>query len=188
MRGRSVRFTGWLFAFLIFALPAMAHQGFVLDADGQPIVGATVCSLVPSTDTEGFCAQTGEKGKYALPGNSMVRIRVSAEGYYPRTIPAEDRLKPVVLQRAATILVHVSDSSGTPIADASVYVLTPDGRQRGRGYTNAAGVRLGPLPAGEMMIKVTADGFLTGKSQVVRLVAGEESIIEVRLKPDAGQS
>jgi hypothetical protein len=166
----------------------MAHQGLVLDAEQQPIAGAAVCSLVPSTDTEGFCVYTDDKGSYVLPGTSIVRLRVRAEGYYPRIVAAEDRLKPVVMQKGAQILVHVQDSTGEPISDASVYVLTPDGRQRGRGYTNAAGVRIGPLPAGEMMIKATADGYLPGTSRVVRLVAGEETTIDVRLQTDPGQS
>lgn len=171
--------------FLVLSSASFAHDGYVLNEAGGPIYDATVCYIVPGTEADGICANTNEKGFYSLPGDSPLRLRVWADGYLEKTVPSAERKLPVVLELGANVWIKTIDAnSGEPIADASVYLVLPNGRKRGRAYTNEAGVKIGPLPAGEVIVEAMAMGYSKGKSEPRRLLAGQETIIEVKLVPN----
>lgn len=125
-----------------------ALDGRVIDADGQPVSGATV-----TTDPRGYEATTGPDGGFTverlLPG-AYVAV-VAADGF----TPAVSDPVTVVANEAASIEVTLTDAAATPVT-LEVEVLGPDGAPlagatvdagAASGLTDALGVaRLEPGP------------------------------------------
>jgi len=82
----------FLLATTAYSLPL---NGRVVDADGQPIVGASVV-----TDLDGVGAATDDHGEFNLPAREGITwITVSAVGYRARQFDADDLPSTVKLER-----------------------------------------------------------------------------------------
>jgi hypothetical protein len=175
----------FLAALLVAPLPALALSGTVHDEDDEPIEGAQVCYHVVGVDE--LCVKTNADGFFNLMDSSIDRIRVRADGYIPRVLPAVSPSEPIILARAATLLVHVVDvDTGEGIADATGTLSYPSGRLR-RFVTNRAGARLRSLDPGRVRVTARAAGYLSSEPQAVRLVAGEEAELTIRLRADSSE-
>jgi len=163
-------------------LPAAALTGKVVDVEGKPIANANACLIVDGVP--GFCSTTDENGNFDLVDTEVSRMRVSAQDYQPKYMPAVTQEKPIVLRRAAWIHVRLVDSAtGEPVATGKVTLTYPSGVRKGPFPVNRAGVRVGHLPAGEVVVTVEADGYRHAEGRSASLVAGEESAMTVQLEP-----
>ncbi|MGB7529461.1 SusC/RagA family TonB-linked outer membrane protein [Sphingobacterium cellulitidis] len=100
-RWKKFRISG-LFAlyfwFQILGMPSLRAQdaviqGVIVDADGLPIVSATVTAL-PS----GKVTQTGENGEFSLEVGRSTQIRISAIGYKRQDVPIAQASK-IILEK-----------------------------------------------------------------------------------------
>jgi len=163
-------------------LPATALSGKVVDVEGQPIANANACLIVDGVP--GFCSTTDKNGEFDLVDTDVTRMRVSAEDFQPKYLPAVTQEEPIVLRRAAWIHVRLVDSAtGEPVANGKVTLTYPSGVRKGPFPVNRAGVRVGQLPAGEVVVSVAADGYRPADGPGAKLVAGEESAVTVQLEP-----
>lgn len=162
-------------------LPALAISGTVVDRRQSPIEGARVCYL--SADVEVFCAGTDSAGFYELPDSELDRIRLSAPGYLPRVLAAVEHEAPIVLQRAATLLVRLEDAATAErLSGGEVHVTTPSGRRLGPFPVSAAGVRVRSLEPGTIRITASAEGYEQAGDRSAELVAGEETAVTVGMR------
>jgi len=163
-------------------LPATALSGKVVDVEGEPIANANACLIVDGVP--GFCTTTDENGEFDLVDTDVTRMRVSAQDFQPKYLPAVTQEKPIVLRRAAWIHVRLVDAAtGEPVASGKVTLTYPSGLRKGPFPVNRAGVRVGHLPAGEVVVSVEADGYRPADGPSAKLVAGEESAVTVQLEP-----
>lgn len=163
-------------------LPATALSGKVVDVDGKPIASANACLIVDGVP--GFCSTTDENGEFDLVDTDVIRMRISARDFQPKYLPAVTQEEPIVLRRAAWIHVRLVDSaSGEPVATGKITLTYPSGLQKGPFPVNRLGVRVGQLPAGEVVVSVEADGYRPADGPSAKLVAGEESTVTVQLEP-----
>lgn len=170
---------------LLPALPAHAASGHVVDSEGKPVSGARACLLIAGAD--GLCSITDPTGYYGLPETSAPLVRITATGFLAKQVSAVDQEAPVALDRAASILVRLVDrASGAAIPKGQVFLIDSSGKKRGPVPTNAAGVHVSSLDPGEVVVQGTAPGHADARSETIRLRAGEES--EVVLKLDASGS
>jgi hypothetical protein len=167
---------------LAATLPAAAITGTVVDGDNKPIVGAHVCYLTGGVEL--LCLQTDSNGFYDLPTSEQDRIRIRMKGYLPRTLAAVDHDRPIVLDRAATLLVVLEDAeTGERIPQGEVIVIESSGRQRGPFPAGAAGVRVRSLPPGPISLVSRAKGYDEKVFRLLVLEAGEETAVTVELAP-----
>jgi len=167
--------------FTVSQFPVQALSGTVVDRDQKPIPGASACYWVAQSNQ--LCVVTDDGGFFELPDGPSSSIRIFADGYLPRILPAVEQNGPIVLTRSATLLVIVVDeTSGEGIDGATGEVAYASGRQR-RFVTNRAGARLKTLNPGRVAVTAYADGYDLGDSKQVLLEAGEEARLELRLRP-----
>jgi hypothetical protein len=163
-------------------LPATALSGKVVDVEGQPIANANACLIVDGVP--GFCGTTDENGDFDLVDTDVTRMRISARDFQPKYLPAVTQEEPIVLRRAAWIHVRLVDSAtGEPVAAGKITLTYPSGLQKGPFPVNRRGVRVGHLPAGEVVVSVEADGYRPADGPSAKLVAGEESAVTVQIEP-----
>jgi hypothetical protein len=164
--------------------PALAVEGFVVDADGKPIEDARVCYVVGNAEL--FCSETNDKGRFELPGSLQDGIRVVADDYLPRTILVAEATTPVVLERSPTLLVKLVDASnGKPISEGQVSVVYSSGQFHGPFPVNASGVRIRRvLRPGEARMLVVAAGYRQPQPQPIDLVPGKETEVSIELQPE----
>jgi hypothetical protein len=163
-------------------LPVAALTGKVVDAEGNPVPNANACLIVDGVP--GFCTTTDENGNFDLLDTDVSRMRISAPDYLPKYLPAMTQEEPIVLRRAARILVRLVDAStGEGIPKGKVTLTYPSGLQKGPFPSNRAGVRVRQLLAAEVLVRAEADGYRTEAGQSARLVAGEQTDVTVQLEP-----
>jgi protocatechuate 3,4-dioxygenase beta subunit len=171
-----------------FALvPGAIVTGFVTDSTGAPIEEANVTAGGRADD------ESGERGEFRLkikdPSRGM-HIRFSHRDFLPTELGPMD-LAPgerheagrVVLLRGAWLGGVVLDSEGEAVAGAELYV---DGERRPGGYggrTRKNGeFRIGPVPPGDVRIRVAVDGLPRTSVEVSGLAEGEDREgVEIRL-------
>ena len=164
---------------LLFCGSALALTGTVADTEGKPIQGARVCYYVAGA--EPLCVETDPAGYFDLPDSRVDRIRVFAQGYLPRILPAVEQAKPIELRKSATLRIRVVDATtGEAIGEVDGEVAFTSGRQR-RFLANRAGARVRTLTPGRATVTAGAAGYLRSSPQRVDLVAGEEVEVEIRL-------
>jgi hypothetical protein len=162
-----------------------ATSGHVVDPDGKPVAGAKACLLY--SGAEGFCTLTDDAGYFDLPDTTVPWARVSAAGFLPRQVAAVEHEAPIALDRAAVLLVRLVDgATGAAIPAGHVYLIDSSGQKKGPLPANAAGVRVSSLEPGEVVVQGAAPGHSDRKSGTIRLQAGEEK--EIVLKLDASGS
>jgi hypothetical protein len=163
-------------------LPAAALSGKVVDAEGRPVTNANACLIVDGVP--GFCSTTDENGNFELLDTQVSRMRVSAQDYLPKYLPALTQEAPIVLRRAARILVRLVDAStGEPIDKGKVTLTYPSGLQKGPFPTNRFGVRVSQLPAAEVRVDAEAKGYRAAEGQSAKLVAGGQTDVTLQLEP-----
>lgn len=167
----------------IFAGPKRpTATGRVVDALGHPIVGATACLVIAGAP--GLCDETAADGSYALPAGDVPGVRIVARGYMPRTVGAVAQESPIVLERAASVRVRiVNRADGSAVGEGEVDLVYSTGRTLGPFPINLAGVSLPTVPAGDARVVARCAGFDKSSSDTTSLVAGKESIVEIRVDP-----
>jgi iron complex outermembrane receptor protein len=78
---------------------------------------------------------------------------------------------------------RVTDEAGQPVAGALVMVQAQGGPRRGAQVEGDGRYRVAGLPAGAYLVRVQAIGFRSAERPDVRLAAGEERVLDVRLSP-----
>lgn len=167
---------------LAAATPVLAAvTGVVQDAGGKPIEGARVCHF--EAGWEQLCAMTDVEGAFKLPSGDK-KIRAVAEGYMPKTVPAEGN-HVIVLAPAPELVVRLTDAAdGRPIDRAEVFVVLASGAKKGPFPSNRAGVRVAHiLRPGKIEVFAKADGYADSERQAVTLVAGEIAQLVLELTP-----
>lgn len=178
---RSTSKTCWLLLATLAAIPAFAASGSVLDPDGKPIAGARAC-LWNETNI-GFCVDTDALGNYRFPDTRVPSVRITARGFLPEIVAAVHQSSPIVLRRAASLLVHVVDSvSGAPIEDGTVTLTYFSGRALDGFPFNRSGVRVATLEPGTVLVRASAEGFATVETETVILSAGHEVEVTLRMR------
>ncbi|HEY8207023.1 MAG TPA: carboxypeptidase-like regulatory domain-containing protein [Myxococcaceae bacterium] len=100
--------------------PVESFEGTVLDPDGRPLAGATVCTLHPYSDGE----PTGDDGRFSLekPQDGPVTLKASHDDYATTvisvTLPAPQLV--VRLARGFDLDGVVLDAAGAPVQGALV--------------------------------------------------------------------
>jgi len=167
--------------------PAGAVSGRVVDPEGKPVVAARACLMVgQSWSAEGLCDETRAEGSYRLPTPRVPSlVRIVADGFLPSTVTADERAEPVVLRRAASLLVRVLDAkTGQPIPKSEVHLVYPDGEDKGPLPANRAGVLVKALPPGEALVSAKAAGYAERKGDTITLEAGRKTEVELKLEPE----
>jgi len=171
----------WVSLATAHSVPALAVSGRVLNEDGQPIEGANVCAARGTTAPE--CVKTDGTGFYRLPDAVLTTVGVAADGYLPAKLAAVDQEAPVVLKRAASLLVRVRDAeTGEALSGGIVRVVFVSGRQLDKFPFNRAGVVVGNLAPGDAMVHATLDGWTEADPPRVTLEAGKQAEAVVRLR------
>ncbi|MFK7740815.1 MAG: carboxypeptidase regulatory-like domain-containing protein [Planctomycetota bacterium] len=183
---------------------ARVHGVVVAKADGTPIpefharlVRTSFLVLqMPVAEVHvsaGSGSGGGGNGTFAFPGvvADSYTVRIEAVGFaaFERKIKVPEAgdldAGRFELQRAASIAGIVQDSSGQPVANAMVR------RRRGgladnpmmsmmsgggtSTYSDADGrFVLAPMPEGRLQLFATADGYASGRSERLRLAAGDQ--------------
>ena len=169
----------------LVAAPAAAESsGHVVDPDGKPVVGARACLMLGVEGrVEGLCIGTDEHGYYRLPSAGSGTVRIVADGFLPSRVAEVNQESPIVLERAASILVRVVDAAtGSPVPSSEVRLAFASGESKGPFPAKRAGVRIAKLPPGDVIPTASAKGYKDAKGISVTLVAGRESEVVLRLE------
>ncbi len=187
-RARLARSCWILLVVVVAATSASrAWTGRVADVDGKPIAGARACLV--QADAEELCVDADAQGHYELPSSAVSGIRITAWGFLPKVIAAADRDAPVVLERAAILRARLVDAdTGKAIAKGDLRIAYASGTTKGPFPTNAAGVRVNALPPGEAVPMARAPRYREEKGPIVRLEAGHETEIVLRLHAETPPS
>lgn len=168
---------------VLLAVPAFASAtGRIVDPEGAPIRGAQVCeALIGSPE---HCVPAGSDGVYQVESVLRATLIVRAPGFVAKVIDAAPLTAPVVLQRAATLLVTVVDAgTGISVPSGKVMIDSPSGKRIGDFVPfNKSGVRISTLDPGTVFVRAEADGYAASGPVSVDLVAGEERSVKVSLK------
>ena len=183
IRGRTFLRNGLLIGnFLGLACgTAWASSGAVINPQGDPLEGVTVCYLVAGV--EEMCVTSDMRGMWALPKSRIDTIRLRLQGYLPKSIVGGDHAEPIILDLAATLLVKLEDAAGDPVAEGEVEVIYSSGRRIGPiPISRAAGTRIRSLQPGPVVIVVRSAGYAEGRASESELRAGKETVAIVQLK------
>ena len=107
-------------------------------------MGARACLVVESSEI--FCANTDEKGAYALM-DSPLAVRISAKGFYRKTVTPADHEAPIVLEWAAVLhVIVVDDRTGRSVSTSEVQVTYESGARLGPFAADGDGLRIATTP------------------------------------------
>jgi len=167
----------------ISIVPSLALEGSVADDAGDPLAKARVCYLIAGV--EELCVETDAAGLFELPDTDADSIQVFKSGFLPRVVPAAAHAGPIVVERAASLLVTLKDAvSGQPLPAAELSVVYLSGRSKGPFFANAAGVRVKTLWPGEARILAFAEGYRQDDPPEIELIAGKEAKVVLKLIPE----
>jgi hypothetical protein len=157
----------------------LAMTGTVTDRQGKPIEGAEACLTAQGQPL--LCVNTDANGFWRLPDHAAESVRVVKAGYLPGEAAAVTQTAPIVLDRAATLLVRVVDGAGTPVEKGTLTLVYASGRKVGPLPFNRAGMRTPSLAPGAVRVTAQAEGFDLAAPAAVTLEAGEEHEAVVRM-------
>jgi hypothetical protein len=167
--------------------PAIAITGKVVDPEGSPVSGANACLIVDGA--AGLCATTDERGLFDLIDSEVPRLRVSADGFVTRYVPAVTHEQPIALNRAASLRVRLVDAvTGEPLDQGQVLLDYSSGRRLGPFPVNRAGVLIRQLRPDEVMVTARAAGYSPPAAVTKKLTGGQESAVTLELEPDSEES
>jgi hypothetical protein len=160
-------------------LGILAVSGTVVDRQGMPIEGAEACLTTQGQAL--LCGVTDANGFWRLPDSAAEAVRVTKAGYLPGSSAVVSQAAPIVLDRAATLLVRVVDGEGKPVEKGTLTLVYASGRKIGPLPFNRAGMRTPSLAPGAVRVTAEADGFVLAASGSVTLEAGSEHTVVVRM-------
>lgn len=179
IRRRSTSFGA--LAFLV-AGTAAASTGVVINPQGEPLEGVSVCYSVAGVNE--LCVSTDSNGKWALPKSDVDSLSLRLDGYLPKKTVGGDHPDPVMLELAATLLVKLEDGSGKPVEEGEIEVVYSSGKRIGPiPISRAAGTRIRSLAPGPVVIVARSEGYVDGVASESELRGGEETVATVTLKP-----
>ena len=140
-------------------------KGYVKDAQGEPVIGATVRVVGTQTATV-----TDFEGNFALKANQGADISVSYVGYQPQTVKAAPNLT-ITLQDDATVLDNVvvigyGRAKKTDLT-GSVTAIKPDEMNHGM-ITSAQDMIQGKIAG----VNITTGGGTPGGGATIRIRGG----------------
>lgn len=156
----------------------------VQSEDGAPLLGATV--LVESPDPLPFGALTGADGSatFTKLGKGPWRIRAAARSYEPETRSDIVADTTIVLRRAGTLEVHVTDEAGKPVPGATVLVAGPSLWPARSVLSGPNGIaRLTGLSEGAYDLKAMREALVSTTEVGVRVERGQERSVSLVLRP-----
>jgi hypothetical protein len=181
MRGRRAI---WILPLAVLACgPAAAVTGVVVaHLTGKPMEGVSVCLVHGKVKQE--CVLTDAGGAFELPDSELGIVVVDSREHLPGFAPAEGHHS-FRLVESPQLLVHLIDAvSGEPIVGGEVHVLFPSAIRRGPFPTGRGGVRISRLlEPGEIRVLARAEGYEDPVPRAVRLEAGEETQVTIRMEP-----
>lgn len=164
-------------------------EGFVVDAKGQPAVGAEVTA---SGDAAPVHATTGEGGGFALEVPAGTWVVSARRGEAVGRVPGPVSVAPGETLRGLTVTLGgasglegtVSAMDGAPVREA-VLVARPLGGtgELGRSTSGGDGVFRMDLPPGEYDVDVRAPGLTGLEKEGVVVSPGRYTPLDVRLEP-----
>jgi Carboxypeptidase regulatory-like domain len=162
-----------------------AASGQVRDPEGKPIDGAEVCNVMHGATMD--CVKTDAYGFYHIASPTSQSVFVRASGFRPLVIAAIEQSAPVVLHRAATLVVKVVDAvTGAPVPSGKVILNYTSGLPIGDAAPfNRAGVRISTIEPGTILARTEAEGYEPGGPETVVLREGQETTVLIRMKPAA---
>jgi hypothetical protein len=164
-----------------------AASGRVTDVDGKPIRTAEVCNVVEGVTTT--CLPVNGEGYYHLDAPEGKSVFIRATGYRPLRIAAVEQSAPIVLHRAAVLLVKIVDAATKkPVAKGTVTLNYASGMRIGSAVPfNSAGVRVASLEPGDVLARSEADGYEPGGPVPVTLREGVEASLTLEMRKKRGQ-
>jgi len=180
-----MRKVGWM-GVLVLAGPVFgAASGRIVAPDGAPVAGAQVCELLLNSPEH--CVSADIAGLYKMKAPQRPTLLVRARGFIPMTVDASPLSDPVVLQRAALLLVSVVDGkTGAPLPAGKVMLNAPSGQRIGNYVPfNQSGVRITTLSPGTVFVRAAADGYEPGGPIPVDLVSAKESTVKIVMTKSA---
>jgi hypothetical protein len=178
--------------------------GIVVDAAGRPLGGVAVQATSGELVLEAMTPTTGNVGEFVLIGLETPRTYVltfTLDGFSSQTLAldllaGENRtgVTATLVGGVGTTTGTVRDPAGDPIGGATVVVagnefeattstLTTGGEGGGIGSYRVSDV---PVP-GSYTVTVSAPGFLPETIRVGFIAAGEQSGLDVVLRPSTGR-
>lgn len=158
---------------------ALALSGTVVDSLGAPVEGADTCLL--SGGQPLLCVPTDAQGFWRLTDTAAESIRITRSGFLPAVLPVANPPGPVVLERAAALIVRVVGPDGDPVGSGSLTLVYASGRKIGPLPFNRAGMRNPSLPPGAVRVTAEAEGFALPAPVAATLEAGREQEVVVRM-------
>ncbi len=169
-----------LLVILAAAPPAAAASATVVDSDGNPVAGARACLWA---EAETICVETDERGYFRLPTTSVPTVRITAEGFLTQFVAAVHQSFPVVLRKAAALLVRVVDAAdGSALSGGTVAITYYSGRTIEGLPFNRAGVRISTLEPGSAVVRASHSEYQDSDGVPVTLAAGERTEVTLRLR------
>ncbi|NVJ25361.1 carboxypeptidase regulatory-like domain-containing protein [Myxococcus sp. AM011] len=165
-------------------------EGFVVDAQGQPVSGAQVTA---SGGREPVNTATSEGGGFALEVGGGDWVVTARHGDTLGRVPGTLFVAPGQTLRGLTVRLGaasgltgqvVSTGDGAPVRDA-VVVVSPSGADGELGRTTSSGEGLYQLalPPGEYDVTVRARGFASATHEGVVVTEGAPGTLDVKLEP-----
>lgn len=157
----------------------LAMSGTVVDREGAPIAGAEACLTRDGRPL--LCVTTDANGFWRMPDTAAEKVRVTKTGFLAGEAAAVTQSSPIVLDRAATLLVRVVDGAGQPIEKGTVTLVYASGRRIGPLPFNRAGMRTPSAPPGPVRVSAQAEGYELVAPAALDLEAGSEHETVVRM-------
>ena len=177
----------------IVLAPAAAVEGFVRDARGDPVIGATVNGHTVSSDER---VETGPDGAFRLtsfPAGARPMVFAYATGFTTarRTIEAPAKGVTITLDAEGTIRGRVEDASSAAAVTAfSIDTSSPSERRggmirmmAGQEYESADGSFEQRVSPGKWTVTATAEGYSPASIGDVEVAPGETKdglVLELR--------
>jgi protocatechuate 3,4-dioxygenase beta subunit len=169
-----------------------AVEGRVIDAQGDPVPGAAVCTYPRERNQ----TSTDDQGRFRLgqldPSKQRTRVSALMEGYVAAAVHVgpEDAATPleIVLGRGSSVAGHVVTRDGAPVPGAAVSVgYSPASSGPRSTRTDATGAfSIAVIPPGAQSVWALREGYAAGREYVELPEEGTE-VNDIRIVLELGQ-